>query len=131
MQVGHKVRVRGKKNRVGAPFRAAEFTLNYTKGIINIGDEIYNLAKSLQVVKHPINPETGRESPMMWQLGDDGRTQTKGEDNFKAMFVSKPDLWDTAMSLCSSIGDDDEAIASRNKELGYIDAELGVPELDA
>jgi len=121
--------VRGKKNRVGAPFRAAEFTLNYTKGIINIGDEIYNLAKSLQVVKHPINPDTGRENPQMWQMGNND--SVRGEEKFKEWFLSMPTLWDEAMSLCSSIGDDDEVIASRNKELGYIDAELGVPELDA
>jgi len=129
-QVGHKVRVRGKKNRVGAPFRASEFTLTYTSGITNIGEEVYDLAKSLKVIKHPINPDTGRESPMLWQLGDDGRTTTKGEPAFQAMFISRPDLWDTAMALCSKIEDSDDVILERNNGLGYIDAEIGVPELD-
>lgn len=126
MQIGHKVRVRGKKNRVGAPFRVAEFSINYTKGIINIGEEIYQLAKSLQVIKHPVNPETGKESIQMWELANHGAI--RGEDKFKEWFISHPDLWDETMELCISV-DDDDIVQSRNEELGFIDVSFGTPEL--
>jgi hypothetical protein len=127
-QIGHKIRVRGKKNRVGAPFRAAEFTLLYTKGITNIGEEIYQLAKSLQVFVHPINPDTGKPNPQMWQFGN--HEKIRGEEKFKEWFLSQPPLWDEAMTTCSVV-EDDEIVRSRNEELGIIDVELGKPELEA
>jgi len=130
MQVGHKVRVRGKKNRVGAPFRAAEFTLNYTKGIINTNEEVYNLAKSLQIVKHPVNPDTGRENPQMWQLGEDSKTQIRGEEKFKEWFVSNPDAVNSAIVMCAKAGDDDNVVRARNEKLGVIDVDFGEPELE-
>ena len=58
--VGHKVRVTMKKNKTAAPFRKAEFQLDYEQGIINTDKEVYDLAKSLGVVGHPIDPTTGQ-----------------------------------------------------------------------
>lgn len=127
MQVGHKVRVRGKKNRVGAPFRAAEFTITYTSGITNIGEEVYQLAKSLQVLKHPVNPDTGKENPQMWQFAE--YAPIRGEENFKKWILSQPVMWDEVMAACYQIEDDD-IINARNQELGILDTSLGAPELD-
>ena len=68
-QTGHKVRIKVKKNRLGTPARMAQFTYHYDKGIIDTQNEIYDLAVSLGVVYHPINPTTGKENNMMWQFG--------------------------------------------------------------
>ena len=49
-QVGHKVRVKVRKNRMGIPARVAQFTFHYEKGITDIGGEIFELAKSLNII---------------------------------------------------------------------------------
>lgn len=67
-QIGHKVRIKVKKNRLGAPARSAQFTYHYDQGIIDTDVEIFELGKSLGVIFHPKNPETGKENVQMWQF---------------------------------------------------------------
>lgn len=116
-QIGHKVRVKGKKNRVGAPFRCGEFTLNYTRGITNIGEEIFELAKTLSVIYHPVNPDTGKINAQMWAFGD---FTIRGEDNMLKWVVDNPDKHDAIMKACYAI-DSDEVLSARNDALGVID----------
>jgi hypothetical protein len=118
-QVGHKVRVRGKKNRLGAPYRVGEFTLSYTQGIINVGEEIFELAKSLQIIKHPINPDTGKENVQMWQFGS--HPAIRGEDAIKRWVLSDLTIQDELMTACYDV-DDDDVINARNDTLDIIDA---------
>ncbi|HNZ14479.1 MAG TPA: hypothetical protein PKI51_00565, partial [Anaerolineaceae bacterium] len=47
--VGNRVRVRVVKNKVSAPFRAAEFDIMYNEGISKAGD-ILDLASSMEVI---------------------------------------------------------------------------------
>lgn len=117
-QVGHKVRVRGKKNRLGAPYRAGEFTLSYTQGIINVGEEIYELAKSLQVIKHPINPDTGKENPQQWQFS--AYPAIRGEEAVKKWVLSSPDIQNELMLACYAV-DNDDVLSARNDALGILD----------
>lgn len=49
-QLGHTVRVKVMKNRVGQPHRVAEFKLHNHKGIVDIENEILHLAKNLGVI---------------------------------------------------------------------------------
>jgi recombination protein RecA len=120
-QVGHKVRVKGKKNRVGAPFRTGEFTLNYTRGIVNIGTEIFELAKSLGVIHHPTNPDTGKENVQMWAFA--GHAPVRGEDNIRKMVESNVDLQQEIMKACYAV-DSDDVLSARNEALGVIDVNL-------
>jgi RecA/RadA recombinase len=120
-QVGHKVRVRGKKNRVGAPFRAGEFSLSYTGGIINVGEEIFQLAKSLGVIYHPVNDETGKVNNQMWKFGD--YDAIRGEDNMKGWVVSNKNVQEEIMAACYAV-DNEEILKQRNIDLGYTDEEL-------
>lgn len=120
-QVGHKVRVKGKKNRVGAPFRCGEFTLNYNKGIVNIGEEIYELAKTLDVVFHPVNPDTGKVNPQMWQFAD--YPPVRGEENMKKWVVEHTEVHDEIMKACYTV-DNDEVLHARNTALGVIDIDV-------
>lgn len=119
-QVGHKVRVRGKKNRLAAPFRAGEFTLSYTGGIVNIGEEVFELAKSIGVIRHPVNPETGKENVQMWQFGT--HAAVRGEENIKKIVVADVNLQNEIMKACYSV--DDTVVLARNAALGYVDMEL-------
>lgn len=119
-QVGHKVRVKGKKNRVGAPYRVAEFSLRYDTGIVNKEEEIYELAKSLGVIYHPISPNTGKPNNMMWQFAD--YPQVKGETNMKFFITAEADLLDEVYQAC--LGVDDAALKSRNEDLDIIDVNI-------
>ena len=97
-QVGHKVRIKVKKNRLGVPARMAQFTYHYDLGIINTGEEIFELAKSLGIIYHPSNPETGKVNAQMWAFGD--HDPIRGEDNMKAFVTANPSVQDEIMKAC-------------------------------
>lgn len=97
-QTGHKVRVKVKKNRLGAPARSAQFTWHYDNGIIDTATEIFELGKSLGVVFHPKNPETGKENVQMWQVGN--HAPIRGEANMLASVQASKDLQDEIMAAC-------------------------------
>lgn len=124
-QVGHKVRVKCKKNRTNAPNRIAEFWLRYDRGIVRQGEEIYELGKSLGIVRHPINPATGKENNGYWQIGD--KEPIKGEENTKNFVSVHPDIQDYIMNLCFKV--DDSAVNSRTqtleKEQASVEVDLG------
>lgn len=117
-QVGHKVRVKVKKNRMGAPARQAEFTFHYDLGVIDTGGEIFELAKALGVIKHPVNPETGRENPQMWCFGNEA--PIRGEQNIKNLVSSDKDLQSRILSACYEHQD----AKVETDSLGFVDDSL-------
>jgi len=102
-QIGHKVRVKFKKNRCGAPYRVAQFTLDYNHGIINKGEEIFDLAKSIGVIFHPLNPDSGKPNNMYWKFGD--YDPIKGEENTKSWVVNSKQIQDEVMQACNKYKD--------------------------
>lgn len=120
LQVGHKVRVKGKKNRVGAPYRVAEFTLRYDSGIVSTEEEIYELGKSLGVIYHPVSQETGKTNNMMWAFSN--YPHVKGETNMKFFITSDKKVLDEVYRACLLA--DDVALESRNKQLQTTDVDL-------
>lgn len=97
-QVGHKVRVKVKKNRLGLPARMAEFTYHYDHGIINTDSEIFELGKSLGVIYHPKNPETGKENVQMWQFGS--YDPIRGEANMLEFVKASKKVQDEILKAC-------------------------------
>jgi len=65
LQTGHTIRVRVEKANLDKPFRDAEFKIDYDKGVVDIGIEVAMLAASLNVLKHPLNPE-GKPIMTQW-----------------------------------------------------------------
>ena len=120
-QVGHKVRVKGKKNRVGAPYRVAEFSLKYDSGIVNVAEETYELAKSLGVIYHPISTNTGKPNNMMWQFAD--YPAVKGETNMKFFITSDEKVLKEVYNACLGIKDD-SVLAARNESLSSTNINL-------
>jgi len=112
-QVAHKVRIKGKKNRVGAPYRVAEFTLSYTDGIINIPEELFELAKSLDVIFHPVSTNTGKINNMMWQFAN--YEPIKGEANMKLWVQNNPQYHQEIFDACCGVNDD--AVEKRNEDM--------------
>ncbi len=97
-QTGHKVRIKVKKNRLGAPARMAQFTYHYDNGIVDTATEIFELGKSLGVVFHPINPETGKVNAQMWQVGS--HAPIRGEANMLAFVQGSKAVQDEIMGAC-------------------------------
>jgi hypothetical protein len=95
--VGHFVRVKVKKNRLGKPARQAQFKFHYDHGIIDTGEEIFELAKSIGVIYHPVNPDTGKENVQTWQFGD---IILRGEKNMKERVVSDAELQKHVLAAC-------------------------------
>ena len=82
IQVGHKIRCKVEKNRVkGAPNLVAEFQLKYGVGIVNVSQEIAEMAVNLNVVKRP--------SKISYEF--DGEKAT-GFAKFVELVDSKPEL---------------------------------------
>jgi len=122
-QVGHKVRVKVKKNRLGVPARIAEFTLNYLIGVVNTDDEIVELAKTLSVISHPVNPETGKVNAQMWQFKN--YPSVRGEDNMKKWVLSNPDVLKEVEQACYEVSDD-SVIEQRNQAFAPATVDIDV-----
>jgi recombination protein RecA len=119
-QVGHKVRVKGKKNRVGAPYRVAEFSLRYTEGIVDTENEIYELAKSMDIITHPINPDTGKTNVQMWSFRN--YPPVRGEANIKTFITSDPKILKEAYDDCLSA--DEDKVAIRNNSIKSVEIDI-------
>lgn len=119
-QIGHKVRVKGKKNRVGAPYRVAEFTLQYDSGIVNMEEETYELAKSLGIIYHPLSTSTGRPNNMMWAFAD--HDYVKGDANMKQYITADKAILEQVYQAC--LNADDDAIQSRNESIETTEVDL-------
>lgn len=122
-QVGHVIRVKVKKNRLGRPARVAQFSYHYDKGVINTGEELFELGKTLGLVFHPISETTGKPNAMMWAFGK--HPPIKGEENMKQFVVGSPEVQEELMKACYAhqdstdikvdadgvvIGDDDDVL---------------------
>lgn len=119
-QIGHKVRVKGKKNRVGAPYRVAEFSLQYDTGIVNTAEETYDLAKSLGIIYHPISPSTGRPNNMSWAFAD--HPHVKGDANMKQYVTGDPAVLEQVYQACLQA--DDDAVKNRNESMETTNVDL-------
>lgn len=97
-QTGHKVRIKVKKNRLGAPARMAQFTYHYDQGIIDTDIEIFELGKSLGVIFHPKNPETGKENVQMWQFAS--YPSVRGEANMLAAVKQSKTMQQEILDAC-------------------------------
>lgn len=94
-QVGHKIYVKMADSSMGSGIgRTGQFTLDYKRGLINVGEEIATLAKKYNLVEMPNN-----------------RTYiVKGKDGEEKKYTSKADFWkgleedeETAQALLEQI----------------------------
>lgn len=54
-KIGHTVRAKIQKNKVGAPFKQAEYKVEYEKGIVNQHEEIFDLSIKYNLIQRPNN----------------------------------------------------------------------------
>lgn len=96
-QVGHKVRIKVKKNRLGQPARSAQFTYHYDNGIVDTDVEIFELGKSLGIIYHPVG-ENGKVNNQMWQVGN--HDPIRGEANMLAFVKGSRDVQEEILLAC-------------------------------
>ena len=124
-QIGHKVRCKFKKNRCAAPYRTAQFTLNYDVGITDTAMEIFDLAKSLGVIYHPVSEKTGKVNNSMWAFGD--HDPVLGEDNTKMWVAGDPRIQDEILAAC--LAADDKAVEARNAGMDMASVEIDADDI--
>lgn len=119
MQVGHKIRLKNRKNRVGAPYRVAEFTLNYGSGIVDTHNEVVDLAISLGVVYHPTS-DSGKPNVQMWQFGD--TPAIRGEENFRRWVKENQSVYEAMVLACNDVYDN-SILEARNAAMTMTNVE--------
>jgi RecA/RadA recombinase len=120
-QVGHKVRVKVKKNRLGRPARTAQFTYHYDNGIVDTGTEIFELAKSLGIIFHPVNPDTGKVNAQMWQFAN--YPPIRGEANMLSFVKESKQVQDEVLKACFNYRDADVQLDSDGVVVDNVDLE--------
>jgi RecA/RadA recombinase len=105
-QVGHIIRVKIKKNRLGRPARVAQFAYHYDNGVINTGAELFELGKTLGLIYHPVSETTGKPNAMMWAFGK--YPAIKGEANMKQFIIDSQEVQNELMAACFSHQDSTE-----------------------
>lgn len=123
-QVGHQIRVKVKKNRLGVPARQAQFTYHYTHGIINTDQEIYELAKSLGIIYHPISSTTNKPSLVLWQFAN--YPAIKGEANMIAWLKESTKIQEEVLQACNNYKDSPITIDSDGCVVEEIDADVSI-----
>lgn len=118
---GHKIKAKIKKNRTAAPFRTAMFTLDFNKGIVGQGEELFELAKGLGVIHHPYDSKTGEIAIQMWEYGNN--QPIRGEENMKQWVLSNPDKHDEIYKACCSATN--EAIEKHNDSIPVSEVMVG------
>ncbi len=80
-RVGHKVRAKIGKNKVGAPFKVAEYSIEYEKGIVNKVQEIFDLSVKYGLIERP--------SSQSYLIGGE---KVRGAKAATDLLASKPNL---------------------------------------
>jgi recombination protein RecA len=124
-QVGHIIRLKCKKNRVAAPYRTAQLTLKYENGIVDTENELFDLAKSLGLIYHPVNPDTGKVSNLMWKFGD--HDPVKGEANMREAVVGNPQLQKEILAALGQVSE--EAVNARNEQMSVDSIDIDLSDL--
>lgn len=116
--IGHKVRAKIQKNKVGAPFREAVYTIKYTEGLVNKEEELLDLAIICGVITRPNNRtyEFGEEKFNGRQAAadylKDGSTFEKIEELCRVKYMSGEVAGSFSSDDNSSDSDDDDTLFS-------------------
>lgn len=120
-RIGHTVRAKIQKNKVGAPFKQAEYKIEYQKGVVETHEEVFSLAVDYGMIVRPNN--------QMYQIGDDsirGKDAAMRyflENNLEEEFLTRiRDIYingaaNDSLEPC----DDDEEALQENSLMGMIE----------
>ena len=103
-RVGHTVRAKIQKNKVGAPFRQAEYKIKYEEGIVETATEVFDLAIKYNLIDRPNNQS--------YQIGME---KIRGRDAAFAYFVEN-NLVDDYLASVQNIYINGEAMPEAEPE---------------
>jgi recombination protein RecA len=110
-RIGHTVRAKIQKNKVGAPFRQAEYKIEYEKGIVEQHSEVFELAVKYNLIERPNNVSyiIGEEK----LRGKDAAIQYFIDNNLSEEYLAKiMDIYIGGSDAPSSDEDEDEEFES-------------------
>ena len=120
-RIGHTVRAKIQKNKVGAPFKQAEYKIEYQKGVVETHEEVFDLGIEYGLIVRPNNQmyEIAGESVR----GRDAAMRYFLENNLEADFLAKiKDIYINGASYDSlDSGDDEEETFEENSLMGMIE----------
>lgn len=120
-RIGHTVRAKIQKNKVGAPFKQAEYKIEYQKGVVETHEEVFDLGIEYGLIVRPNNQmyEIAGESVR----GRDAAMRYFLENNLEADFLAKiKDIYINGASYDSlDSGDDEEEAFEENSLMGMIE----------
>ena len=120
-RIGHTVRAKIQKNKVGAPFRQAEYKIEYQKGVVETHEEVFDLGIEYGLIVRPNNQmyEIAGESVR----GRDAAMKYFLENNLVEEFLTKiKDIYINGASHdTTDSGDDEEEIFEENSLMGMIE----------
>lgn len=93
-KIGHTVRAKIQKNKVGAPFRQAEYKIKYEEGIVEASGEIFDLAIKYNLIERPNNQSyiisgekiRGRDAALAYF--EENNLANDFLDSIKAIYIS-------------------------------------------
>ena len=73
-KIGHRVRAKIGKNKVGSPYKNAEYFIEYVKGIANKSEEVLTVGEKIGLIKRP--------SSRSYEIFEDKYTSRKDALNY-------------------------------------------------
>lgn len=117
-QTGHKIRVQMKDSSAGPKGRVGEFTIDYSRGLINVHEEVFKLGCARKVIERP-NNQTYAFGDKEWRGKDAFLNALEKDLGLQAAIVKELKARDIA-GLYSSIDDEEY------KRMRQEDAERGI-----
>lgn len=124
-QIGHIIRTKCKKNRLAAPYRTAQLTLKYDSGITDTDTELFELAKSLGIIYHPM--KDGKVNNQMWQVGN--HEPVRGEANIKQFVLDNKDVQNEILAELNEVSD--AQVAQRNAAMKVTEIDIDADDIEA
>jgi recombination protein RecA len=100
-KIGHKVRAKISKNKLGPPARRAEFFNNFTSGVVNTGEELLDLGVAWGMIVRPnnrsyiINDETLTSRAMAIEYVEENATEI--EQSIRSIYLNQGKVDDSAI----------------------------------
>lgn len=83
-KIGHKIRAKIQKNKVGIPFRETEFEIKYLEGVINSHKEIADLGIKYNIIERPTNVTYSYNNEILAKGRDNLYDTIKDNDKLQA-----------------------------------------------
>ena len=119
-RIGHTVRAKIQKNKVGAPFKQAEYKIEYQKGVVETHEEVFSLAVDYGMIVRPNNVmyEIAGESIR----GKDAAMKYFLENNLEEEFLTRiRDIYINGATNDALESCDDEEVLQENSLMGMIE----------